>query len=104
MGGGFASKAHYKKWYKKAYFAVLDFVMSNAFFAWNMSAEDPNLNCLKVKKFSFYAACAEEMTAYVDNEYMHYKNDVDPIDRYDSHSPILPKTKQRNYCVVCKLE
>ena len=40
-GSGFACKAHDKKWYKKAYFAILDFMVLNAFFAWNMSVVDP---------------------------------------------------------------
>ena len=39
-GSGFASKSHYKKWYKKAYFAVMDFMVLNSYFAWNMSAPD----------------------------------------------------------------
>jgi Transposase IS4 len=29
-GGGFALKAHYKKWYKRAYFAILDMMNLNA--------------------------------------------------------------------------
>ena len=30
-GEGFAAKAHYKKWYKKEYFTVLDFMALNTF-------------------------------------------------------------------------
>ena len=36
-GAAFASKAHFKKWYKKSYFAIADFMTLNSFFAWNMS-------------------------------------------------------------------
>ena len=42
LGADFASKSHYKKWYKKAFFAVLDFMLLNSFFAWNMAAMTHN--------------------------------------------------------------
>jgi len=29
-GGGFSSKAHYQKWYKKGFFAILDMMLMNA--------------------------------------------------------------------------
>lgn len=99
-GGGFASKAHYKKWYKKAYFAVLDFMLLNSFFAWNMAAEDDSLNRLQVKKFAFYAAVAEEMISYKDGE----DEDSDSRSVQDGHIPKGAKKADRNYCVVCKLE
>ena len=35
-GAGFASKSCYKTWYKKAYMAILHFMVIYAFFAWNM--------------------------------------------------------------------
>ena len=103
-GGGFASKAHYKKWYKKAYFAVLDFMLLNAFFAWNMAAEDPSLNRLKVKKFGFYAAVAEEMMSYVDTTNSCTDPSAETSSQLNSHTQ-QPATKgTRNYCVVCRLE
>ena len=36
-GGGFSNKAHFKKWYKKSYLAILDCMMMNAYIAWNMA-------------------------------------------------------------------
>ena len=104
MSDGFASKAYYKKWYEKAYFAILDFMMLNAFFSWNMPAEDMTLNLLKVKKFALYVVCAEEMIAYDDNEYMYHNDDCKPIERYESHTRTLPNKRQCNCCVVYKLE
>ena len=101
-GGGFASKAHYKKWYKKAYFAVLDFMLLNAFFAWNMAAKDVSLNRLEVKKFAFYAAVAEEMTLYADGE--EIDEDSDSSSEQDGHIPKGAVKADRNCCVVCKLE
>ena len=36
-GGGFAKNAHYKKCYKKGYFALLDITLLNSLLAWNLS-------------------------------------------------------------------
>ena len=53
---------------QKAYFAVLDFMLLNGFFAWNMSAkENPNLKRMKVKTSAFYAAVAKEMIAFIED-------------------------------------
>ena len=60
----FAFKAHYKK----AFFAVLDFMVLNSLFAWNMSANDAILKYLRVTKYAFYTALAEEMITFVDKE------------------------------------
>ena len=103
-GGGFASKAHYKKWYKKAYFAVLDFMLLNAFFAWNMAAEDSSLNRLKVKKFEFYAAVAEEMISYVDSTNSRRDPSTERSSQQNSHKQQPADKGTRNYCVVCRLE
>ena len=39
-GGGFARKAHFKKWYKKSFFAVLDCMLLNGLIAWNHATEN----------------------------------------------------------------
>ena len=68
-GGGFAKKAHYKKWCKKTYFAVLDFILLNGFFAWNTSAKNnPNLRRMKVTKSALYAAVAEDMMTFTEDD------------------------------------
>ena len=54
-GARFASKSHNKKWYKKAFFAILDFMVLNSFFAWNMSAEEIE-DRFHVKRSDYYAA------------------------------------------------
>jgi Transposase IS4 len=40
-GAAFAAKAHYQKWYKRAYFAILDMITLNALIVWNLSAQTP---------------------------------------------------------------
>jgi Transposase IS4 len=44
-GGGFSNKAHFKKWYKKVYLAIiLDILMVNSYIAWNMSCAERGRN------------------------------------------------------------
>ena len=54
-GAGFAAKSHYQKWYKKTYMAILDFMLVNSFFAWNMSVPEVE-GRMKVTRHEFYAA------------------------------------------------
>jgi hypothetical protein len=68
-GIGFASKSHFKKWYKKALMGVLDFMLLNGFMAWRMSIK----YCArkvpgrpKLERYEFYAACAQELLNTVD--------------------------------------
>jgi hypothetical protein len=104
-GSGFAKKAHFKKWYKKAYFAVLDFMLLNGFFTWNMAAENPDLHRLKVKKHQFYAALAKEMIAYVDNKDHLYSDEEEEVKATGiEHEHQLAIGSEHNYCVVCRLE
>ena len=109
MGAGFASKSHYKKWYKKAVFAVYDFMLLNSFFAWNMAAEDPSLKRFKIKKHLFCAALLKEMLAFSEDDDFCDEDFNDPdvgsfvrIDPTVDHYP--NKCTVRTYCVVCKLE
>ena len=104
-GGGFAKKAHYKKWYKKAYFAVLDFMLLNGFFAWNMSAkENPNLERMKVKKSAFYAAVAEEMIAFTEDDDAWVNDEACPAGVLNDHIPVPAVASDRRHCIVCKME
>ena len=105
LGAGFALKAHYKKWYKKAYFFVLDFMTLNAFLAWNLSAEDPIHNRFKLEKFQFYAALAKEMILFNDNEYMNVddRDDGNVVEHKirrgtdEVHAPITESIIKRPY-------
>ncbi|KAL3791017.1 hypothetical protein HJC23_003006 [Cyclotella cryptica] len=103
-GPGFACKAHYKKWYKKAYFAILDFMVLNSFFAWNMSVAEV-VGRLKVKRSDFYAVLAEEMIEFVDNT---RGDDVDAnlpeADPLNGHAPMPINHRECMRCAVCKLE
>ena len=88
-------------------------MLLNAFFAWNMSAEDPILHRATVKKFAFYAVVAEEMMAYVDTEATVETEEIHADSSSNSnfisvsnsgHIPTSVRSVDRKYCVVCKLE
>ena len=104
-GAGFASKAHYKMWYKKAFFAILDFMVLNSFFTLNMSAEEIE-DWLHVKRSDYYAALVEELMAYVDNT--GGKNtvleDLASVPVTNDHNPVPASHKERMQCAVCNLE
>ena len=52
--------------YRKTYFVILDFMVLNAFFEWNMSMSEVETR-LKVKRSDFYAVLAEESIDFADN-------------------------------------
>lgn len=64
-GSGFTTKAHCKRWYKKAYFTILDFIVLNSFFAWNVSTPEIK-GRMKVRRKDFYPALSKEMIDYID--------------------------------------
>ena len=71
VGAGFANVAHFKKWYKKAFLAIADFSLLQAFTAWNLSAVNPEREIRggtpyrkQMAKWEFYSVFAEEMMLY----------------------------------------
>ena len=44
IGAGFANVAHFKKWFKKAFFGIADFCLLQAFTAWNLSVDQITKN------------------------------------------------------------
>jgi hypothetical protein len=65
-GGGFAAKAHYQKWYKRVFFAILDMMTLNALIAWNLSSVNTRLNRPKLKRHEFLWSIAQDMLEYHD--------------------------------------
>jgi hypothetical protein len=91
---------------EQAYFAILDFMHLDSFFAWNMSAEEAE-NRFKVKRSEYYAVLAEEMIAYVDTtggEDVGIQVTLPENGRIDGHEPIPANHKERMRCAVFKLE
>ena len=44
VGAWFSNVAHFKKWYKKAFFGIADFCLLQAFTAWNLSVDQLHKN------------------------------------------------------------
>ena len=58
--GGFANRAHFKKWYVKVYLAILDCALLNAYSAWNLSCRTvPGRK--KLTRYKFMWALTEEI-------------------------------------------
>ena len=76
VGAGFSNVAHFKKWYKKAFMGVADFLVLQAFTAWNLSVDqiyehrigDSDVKRKKLLKWEFYSVLAEELMMYVDTD------------------------------------
>ena len=102
-GSGFASKSHYKKWYKKAFFGIIDFMVLNSFFAWNMSIGEVE-NRLRITRAEVFAALSKEMIGYVDAQGEDVGTQVSLIDDVHGHVPIPANHHERLRCAVCKLE
>jgi len=121
-GAGFCRKAHFKKWYKKSFMAICDFMLLNSFIAWNMAAGERHSKKKRLLKSDFNAVVAEEMLAFTEFDYTRAQGTTIMSDEmYDeissvgtglrstdisSHVPeeINPVCQKRVYCTVCKTE
>jgi Transposase IS4 len=63
--GGFARKSHFKKWYKRAFFAVMDCMLLNALSAWSMSLDHVPTR-MDMSRHEFYSWIADELLNYSD--------------------------------------
>jgi hypothetical protein len=116
---GFAAKAHYQKWYKRAYFAILDMMALNTLILWNLSAQEAALlkkrNAAQrpeLKHHEFLWYISQRMLNYkeADNERNNNNatvsittRDLDTIATSDGHTPI-PCTDYNARCLVCHLD
>jgi Transposase IS4 len=113
QGGGFASKAHFKKWYKKQFLAILDCMLLNSLVAWNLACEERSrLNDkMQLKRFQFMSSVAQSMLDFPDEDSKlpGTTKHLPPLTsgskrRHDllDHLPI--QCNKRRACTVCKLE
>ena len=114
--GGFARKAHFKKWYKKSFFAVLDIMLLNALTAWNLSTEeDTSLERRHMERYEFYAWIADDLLNFEEKSYSSTRMDSKMMDSKmpavetmnDDDDPVC-KNVTTDYslarCVVCHLD
>ena len=105
-GGGFSNKAHFKKWYKKTYLAILDCMLMNAVFAWNMAVKEDSSK-LKLARHDFMHVIAQDMMEYTDPDKNNqatrpsFRNVVEQ-DWTCEHT--MENCCYGERCAVCKLE
>ena len=103
--GGFANRAHFKKWYVKGYLAILDCALLNAYSAWNLSCHTIQ-GRNKLSRHKFMWALSEEMLNIEDGVTIQV-----PVARASAsrmvadgtHVPVL-SNGSRPRCCVCQLE
>ncbi len=66
IGGGFTARPHFKKWYKKGFLGVLDFMMVNGRVAWNMSCDIQGIITTKLNKRMWRVGVADLMLQWRD--------------------------------------
>lgn len=91
---------------RKAHFAVLDFIVLNAFCDWNLSVSNVE-GQLKVIRGAFYAVLWEELIAFEDTtrgENATAQTDLPVWDLLNGHCPIPLNNRDRIVCAVWKLE
>ena len=107
-GGGFARKAHFKKWHKKAFLAVVDCMLLNSLVGWNLSSKEHRSNRRELKRHEFFTWVAEAMLTHKDPTL----NARSPEQVRDATASLCVGTfahrpKQapnRSRCAVCKLD
>jgi hypothetical protein len=110
--GGFARKAHFKKWYKKSFFAILDCMLLNSLISWNLSAEMDGLERSHLQRYEFYEWIAHDFLNYNEDEVK--KNDVVKKKTHEK-GPTAEKVckiidkrvaggEGNRICVVCRLD
>ena len=52
MGAGFASKSNYKKWYKRVFFGICDFMLLNSFLHGIFAQRMIHLSCMLIETSS----------------------------------------------------
>ena len=65
QGGGFSNKAHFKKWYKKSYLAILDGMLMTSLITWNLSVAE-NRGRRTLFCHEFFTLIAESVMTYVN--------------------------------------
>ncbi len=108
--GGFSAKAHYQKWYKRAYFAILDMMALNALVAWNMAAKTGRSTRVELNRREFLLCIAQSMLDYQDNKSLGDPNGTEtpaikanPDTEMDRHLPV-PNKFRNSKCLVCRLD
>jgi len=108
-GGGFARKAHFKKWHKKeAFLAIVDCMLLNSLIGWNLSSSEYRSNRRELKQHELYTWVAEAMMTYTDPS-VNARSPEQVRDATASlcvgtHAHWPKKAPNQSRCVVCELD
>lgn len=110
-GGGFSNKAHFKKWYKKVYLAILDCMLLNSWIAWNMSVdESPRTGRRKLKRHEFFQYVSQSLLDYREPTLAYGNLSPEQVRQYQAYQYIgdevhIPRVADKgSRCIVCRLE
>jgi Transposase IS4 len=114
-GGAFATKAHFQKWYKRAYMAILDMMTLNALIVWNLSCKSPSRRTGErpsLKRHEFLWYISQRMLEYKDTTATTTMDSAIATpsiatrtsdETMDGHTPI-PSSDPNARCAVCRLD
>jgi len=107
-GGGFARKAHFKKWFKKAFLAIIDCMLLNSLVAWNLGCEECRSNRRPLKRHEFHTWVAEAIVVHGDPSIIARSPEqmraatAGLCRGLEVHRPA--QAPKRSRCAVCKLD
>lgn len=108
---GFASKAHFKKWYKKVFLGILDIMMLNGYAAWHLAREKrPQLKNFKRHEFYQYVAaqlCSYKEAGADEGDSDNDLDDANPnsaIGNKRKAPPCKPFASSKKRCLVCTMD
>jgi len=104
-GGGFSSKAHCKKWYKKGFFAILDMMLMNSLISWNVAANDnPQLELPVLSRHNMCWHIGQRMLNYTEAAPLcRSPEKLQAGSAYArGHKP--EKCGPKSACAVCKID
>jgi len=104
-GGGFARKAHFQKWHKRAFFAIVDCMLLNSLIAWNMSAGIGRTHKQRLKRHQYLMYIAQRLLDFPDDEREAEIGEEMSIATMSTGNHIPLEASGRDVkCCVCRLE
>ncbi len=104
FGGSFIDNSHFKKWYKKGFLEVLDFMLVNSCVAWNMSAEIKGIIRDLVKNAEWRVYVPENKLDWVNQMFETDSVPRPPQEQNLVEQPIPFSWANFVWCVVCELK
>ena len=108
QGGSFRTRGHFKKWYKKVYLAIVDYMLFNAFIAWNLSSDEHTVRGRRkrLSRHGFYTKIAQSLLQYEPSESVGETRTSKTVRNNplcaEGHDPV--EMTGRGRCNVCMVE